>query len=215
MNIITLPVGQLQTNCYIVIDRQTSKALIIDPGDDADYIQRIIADERVKPVGIIATHGHFDHILAATELQLAYNIPFSINAKDEFLVKRMGESARYFTGVSSGPPPKISSHLTPGQKITLSKTNLKVVETPGHTPGSLTLYCETEKIAFVGDLLFADGGIGRTDFSYSSHSKLERSIKKILKLPPETVLLSGHGSETTIANERPFHLILREKNHSH
>lgn len=205
MEIRRLVVGQLQTNCYLSIDRNSRQCLIIDPGDDADYIMRVIADEKVEPERAIATHGHFDHIMAGTELQLAYNIPFAIHAKDEFLVKRMQESARYFTGITAGPPPKITSQLKQGQRLRLGKTSFAVIETPGHTPGSLTLYCEKEKVAFVGDLLFADGGVGRTDFSYSSHKKLESSIRKILKFPPETVLLSGHGPETSVDDERRFH----------
>ena len=205
MNVITLPVGQLQTNCYVVVDRQTSKAFIIDPGDDADYIQRIITDEGVKPTQIIATHGHFDHILAVTELELAYKIPFSVHPKDEFLINSMQESARYFTGINPGPPPKISNSLKQGQKIALGKAQFTIIETPGHTPGSICLYCKTENVVFVGDLLFADGGVGRTDFSYSNTENLHHSLKMILTLPGKTVVLSGHGPETTISKEREYH----------
>ncbi len=205
MNIIILPVGQLSTNCYLVIDRKVKQCLIIDPGDDADYIQRVVADEGVKPLQIIATHAHFDHILAATELQLAYNIPFTLHKKDEFLLKRMQDSARYFTGVNAGPPPKISGYLKAKQMVRLGNTSFSIIETPGHTPGSITLYCRKEKLAFVGDLLFAEGGVGRTDFSYSSFNNLKRSIQKILKLSPGTLLLPGHGPQTTVSAERKYH----------
>ena len=205
MDIKKLVVGQLQTNCYLAIDRISKQCLIIDPGDDADYIQRIILDEGVKPGGIIATHGHFDHILAATELQLNYRLPLWIHPKDIFLVRRMRETARHFIGITSGPPPNITRSLKAGQKIPVGEANLLVIDTPGHTPGSITLYSKKEKLAFVGDLIFSDGGVGRTDFSYSSFGALQKSITKILRLPSETVLLCGHGPETTVAAQRPFH----------
>lgn len=205
IKIHTVVVGRLQTNCYLVIDKNLSKSIIIDPGDDADYIIRIIGDEKVTPTKIIATHGHFDHIMAATELQLAYNIPLLIHKKDEFLVKRMNQTAHFFTGLESDPAPKIRDHLKEGQKIKLGKESFRVLTTPGHTPGCISLYSKKEKVAFVGDLIFAYGGTGRTDFSYSNTRELDRSIAKILKLPKQTVVLSGHGPETTIADERAYH----------
>src|SRR3990172_979126 len=104
-----LSVGQLQTNCYLV--KEVGKCVIIDPGDDADYIQRIIADENLIPTKIIATHGHFDHILAVYELKLAYNIPFLMSKYDEFLLKRMSSSAKKFTKITTGLPPKVDNYL--------------------------------------------------------------------------------------------------------
>jgi glyoxylase-like metal-dependent hydrolase (beta-lactamase superfamily II) len=190
-----------------VFDKETFEALIIDPGDDADYITRILSDEKLKPTKIIATHGHFDHLMAATELQLAYNIPFLIHEKDKFLVKRLNETARYFTGVKAGPPPKINKYLKKGEKIKLGDLSFKIIETPGHTPGSLSLYSRKEKLAFVGDLIFANGGVGRTDFSYSKTIDLQASVNKILKLPKDTMILAGHGPGTTVAEERRFHRV--------
>lgn len=203
-DIVTLQVGQLQTNCYLVIDKKSNKALIIDPGDDADYIERIIADRNCKPVKIIATHGHFDHILAVTELKLAYKIPFLIHKKDEFLVGRMQDSAIHFLGISVDPPPPIDGFIT--QKvITIGESKLQVIETPGHTPGSICLYSKNDNVLIVGDLIFADGGVGRTDFSYSDHEELKNSLAKIFKLPPETKILPGHGVSSTISQESKFH----------
>lgn len=207
MKIRNIVVGRLQTNCYLVIAEETSEALIIDPGDDADYIIRIITDEKVTPKKILATHGHFDHITAATELQLAYNIPFLIHKKDEFLVRRLSETARYFTGAETGPPPKINGYLKNEQIIRLSKTSFITIGSPGHTPGSLCLYNKKENVLIAGDLIFAGGGIGRSDFSYSSSKDLEASIAKILKLPKNTAVYSGHGPETSIANEHAFHKV--------
>ena len=200
LKIRRLPVGQLQTNCYLV--NAGEHAIIIDPGDDADYIQRIISDLEVKPTQIIATHGHYDHILAAGELKLAYSIPYLMHKKDVFLLKRMRSSARHFSGISAGPEPKVDKYLDEGGKLTLNNQLLTVIETPGHTPGSVSLYAKSAKSVFVGDTIFAGGGVGRTDFDYSSLSDLQKSIKRLLKLPAATVVYCGHGEETTIGNFR-------------
>lgn len=204
MRIRSLIVGRLQSNCYLIFD-DTTEATIIDPGDDADYIIRIIADEGATPTKIIATHGHFDHIMAATELQLAYSIPFLIHKKDKFLVKRMNDTALYFTGIDGGPPPKIDGYLKDGQRIKIGDSSFAIIETPGHTPGSISLYNKKESVLIAGDLIFAGGGVGRTDFSYSSPEDLQASLSKILKLSKATTMYSGHGPKTTIENERSFH----------
>ena len=206
LQIEQLQVGALQTNCYLVI-ADTGQLLIVDPGDDADYIMRRIADIKGEPTAIVATHGHFDHLMAAYELQVNYGIHFLIHKKDEFLVRAMRESARHFLKVDAGPVPNIDNHLQDGDNITLGKTEMKVIETPGHTPGSVALWSKEASMAFVGDLLFAQGAVGRTDFSYSSPKKLERSLQEILKLPPETALFTGHGLATTVSTERKHHKV--------
>lgn len=203
--IITLVVGQMQENCYLVFDSETLKTIIIDPGDDADYIERIIADNRLVPQLIIATHGHFDHIMAVTELKLAYNIPFKIHKNDEFLVKNMQNSAKHFLGVVADPPPIIDAFLNPKSGIKIGSIKLEIIETPGHTPGSCCFYSKKENILFTGDLLFAVGGVGRTDFSYSETKLLEESLKKIFKLPSETTIYPGHGGSSTLKEEISYH----------
>ncbi len=205
MKIITLKVGQLKTNCYLVFDEKTKECLIIDPGDDADYIMRIISDEELKPVKIIATHGHFDHVLAVTELKLAYNIPFLMHKDDEFLLARMNSSAKYFLGIESKvPAPKVDKYLNDKHKLTINHYSLTILHTPGHTPGCITLHSAIHSVAFVGDLVFAEGAVGRTDFSYSSHADLQKSIEKILKLPDDTKLYCGHGEATIVKDIKPL-----------
>jgi len=142
---------------------------------------------------IVATHGHFDHIMVAYALQLAYNIPFYIHEDDIFLLGHMQSSAKHYLGLKSVDPPP---------KPTIIK-NLPFIHTPGHTPGSICLKFGDALI--VGDTIFADGAVGRTDFSYSEPLKLAPSISKILAYPNETRLLSGHGNETTIKNELRYH----------
>src|SRR3972149_7292380 len=155
LRILTL--GQLQTNCYLVFDHQNGEGLIIDPGDDADYIIRIIVEEKIKPLKILATHGHFDHLLAATELKLAYGIPLLIHQEDEFLVKNINRSAQYFLQTEKlPPPPTVDGFLKEGQKISFGKYRLVILETPGHTPGSICFHLEKAGILFCGDTIFKD-----------------------------------------------------------
>lgn len=201
LEIITLVVGQMQENCYLVYDSKSLETVIIDPGDDADYIERIISDNKLVPHLIIATHGHFDHIMAVLELKLAYNIPFSIHKNDIFLLKNMQSSAKHFLGITTDPAPIADLHLVHNAKVKIGKSYLQIVETPGHTPGSICLYSKNDNLLFTGDLLFADGGVGRTDFSYSDKEKLEKSIQKIFKLPAKTQILPGHGRSSILKIE--------------
>lgn len=198
LTIKCLPVGQLKTNCYLVISE--GRCIIIDPGDDADFIQRIITDEDVVPLKIIATHGHFDHILAAGELKLAYGIPFLMHKEDEFLLSRMKSSALHFSGIRADFHPKVDEYLREKSKIRITyHESLLTIHTPGHTPGSISLYSKVAKSIFVGDVIFDGGVVGRTDFAYSSSKDLKKSVAKILKLPLKTKVYSGHGDETTIS----------------
>jgi len=196
LKIKKLVVGQLQTNCYVVFDNLIKKALIIDPGDDADYIARSISDLELEPEAIVATHGHFDHILAATELKLNYKIPFLIHKADEFLLKRMRSSAKHFAGIKADPPPKVDRYLQDKEKLVIGHLSFDIMHTPGHTPGSISLYARDHKALFVGDTLFAQGAVGRTDFSYSDKDELGRSINKLLAKGGGAAIYPGHGDKT-------------------
>lgn len=201
-----LVLGQLETNCYLVYDRQTLSTLIIDPADDADFISSKIANLRLKPIQIIATHGHFDHILAAYELQQAYQIPFSISHKDKFLVDRAVETAHYYLKQNIDFfKPEINQDLHKVKDINFFDIKLTVIITPGHTPGSICLYNNDYEWLFCGDTLFADGGRGRTDFDYSSSDKLHHSIQTLLQLPGSTTLFPGHGRSSTIKEELNYY----------
>lgn len=201
MNIKSLRVGEMAANCYIIYEN--GKAIVVDPGDSADYIMNVLNDLDVKPSMIIATHCHFDHIMAATELKLAFNIPFGVNKKDEFLLKRMRETAKHFLGHDPGPAPKPDLYLKNGDTIT-KNLKVKIIETPGHTPGSVSLYLTASNAAgklgalIVGDLIFADGTEGETHHEYSNKNDLDNSINKIFELPDDTIIYSGHGEATTV-----------------
>lgn len=206
LQIVRLPVGSLCANAYFVIDAQSLEALIIDPGDDGEYLLEKISQGKIKPQLILATHGHFDHIMAVLELKMALHLPFWLHQKDEFLVKRLRSSAKHWLGIDVGNGPKVDKYLSTKTFIKLGKTRFQIIETPGHTPGSISLYSREEKIVFVGDLLFAGGSVGRTDFVYSSPVDLRNSIKKILKLPEKTVIYPGHGQKTSVEKEKKFFL---------
>jgi hydroxyacylglutathione hydrolase len=200
-----LVVGQMAGNCYIVSDPSSKKAIIIDPGDDAGFIAEHIAAAGAAPVAIIATHGHFDHILAAGELQAMFRIPFCVHADDVFLVSAMQKSASYFLGRTVIElPPRPTRKLRDGECMQLGKTRCTVVATPGHTPGGISLSVG-EHMIFVGDTMFADGGVGRVDFSYSDGQALKQSVCRILSFAKDTMLYPGHGEETTVAQELRYH----------
>lgn len=209
MKVETLIVGQLNTNCYLVFDEDSRQTFIIDPGDDGDYIIRKIHDLDLKPQAILATHAHFDHILAATELKLALKIPFYLHKNDLPILKRTQSTAKYFTGLSADPPIFPDKFLKDSQILKLEDLSFRVIETPGHTQGSVTFFvCDRiEKMLciFVGDLLFAGGSHGRTDLEGGNYQKLKNSIKKILSFPPKTIIYPGHGKATTVEKERKFY----------
>lgn len=201
MDIQTFIVGQMATNCYIVTN--FGESIIIDPGDDAEYI---ISHCETKPFMVVATHGHFDHVMAACALQLAYNIPFVMHEADTFLIKNMQASAKHFLKLPHvDPPPNISKFITGGDKV----GDLTVIHTPGHTPGSMCLYSKKENILFAGDTIFAGGAVGRTDHEYSNTSALTRSVQTILSLPPETKLFCGHGEGSTVGRELSYHRMVQ------
>lgn len=205
--ITKLVVGQMQENCYLIQDKETVQTIIVDPGDDGTYITDQLTKLSAIPVMIVATHGHFDHIMAAYELQVNFNIPFFIHPDDVFLLERMRESAKHFLGIDSvDPPPQNPQKLVAGQSIMLGKTTIQVLHTPGHTPGSVCLHMGDDAL-FVGDTIFAGGSVGRTDFQYSNHTKLMSSIQTILSYPNHVILYPGHGDDTIVEKERIFHTV--------
>lgn len=202
LQIERLIVGQMSTNCYLLSDPNSREILIIDPGDDADYIERIIADKGFKVTAIMSTHGHFDHCLSVYELKLAYNVPFFLHSKDRFLLSGMRKSAKKYIGVDTDPPPVVEKYLKDSDEIGLGKFKFVIMHTPGHTPGSICIYDKKSNFLITGDLIFADGGVGRTDFSYSDPKLLKKSLGIIFRLPTDTVIYPGHGDQTTLYKEK-------------
>ncbi len=194
MRVETLAVGSLATNCHLAINH--GEVLVIDPGDEGDFISQKILEWKLKPVGIIFTHGHFDHVLGAFEVKLNFGVPICLHRADLEIYHQATKSARFWSGSKERLLSQIDRFLEEGDRV----LGLRVIETPGHTPGSISLYYAHDKILFSGDTLFKQG-IGRTDHRYSSALKLQESLEKLFKLPPDTQVYPGHGELTTIGSE--------------
>lgn len=184
-------VGEMQSNCYLL--ENNNHCIIIDPGDDADYITSKIIELRLKPNFIVSTHGHFDHNMASFEISQNFNIPFYISDKDTFLIKRMRATARHWFKRNDILLPQINT--IESRLLKLGNLNIKVIEIPGHTPGSLAYYIEKSGIMFAGDLLFKGGGLGRIDFEYSNKEDFKNSLKNVLSYPSNTLIYPGHGEK--------------------
>jgi glyoxylase-like metal-dependent hydrolase (beta-lactamase superfamily II) len=193
MQIETLKLGQLDTNCYLAWCEKNDEAIIIDPADEGGFISEKILELNLKPVAIILTHGHFDHILGLLELKLNFpETPIMVHEADLFLIESVQKRAQHWLKMQVNPAPKIDKLLKEGDQIKFGQEVLTVLHTPGHTPGSICLY--SDLVMFTGDTLFRDGAIGRTDLSYSSPKKIQLSLKKIKKLPGSRQMYSGHGT---------------------
>jgi hydroxyacylglutathione hydrolase len=211
MEIKTLSLGPLQTNCYLVWCPETLEAIIIDPADEADFITQEIISLKLIPKYIVLTHGHFDHVLGVLELKLNFNIPILLHKKDLPLYKQTQNSAQYWLKRQVDPTPPPDTFIKQKDQIKFGKQTLTVIETPGHTPGSICLYTQSNRfvtgnisqpILFSGDTLFKNG-IGRTDFKYSRPPDMKSSLKTLAKLPKNTTVYPGHEGQTTIAQESP------------
>ncbi|MBI3287808.1 MAG: MBL fold metallo-hydrolase [Chloroflexi bacterium] len=209
MKVATLVLGLLQTNCYLVWDEATKRAVVIDPAAEAHQITSRAKAEGIQIVRILATHAHFDHVLGAAELSQATGAPFSIHRDDEPILLAMQERAAAFLGLHVGSPPKVDGYLKEGDEVELgTQPLLRVIHTPGHSPGSISLFDGRER-AFVGDVLFA-GSIGRTDLPGGSYEALLRSIQeKLVPLGSDVVVYPGHGPSTTIAREQQYNPFLQ------
>lgn len=203
MRIETLILGELKTNCYLLIERD--RCLLIDPADSADFILEKIVRENLTLMGILATHGHFDHILCVGEIQLSLPVPLYIDKNDDFLVKRLNKTAAHFLGYDpTAVEPLKKTYFPDGDEdIGMDPFSFRLIHVPGHTPGSVAFYFPREQAIFTGDTLFKDA-IGRTDLSYSDKKELRNSLAKLWKLPEETFVYSGHGEETTIGESAPL-----------
>lgn len=198
MKVLIYNLGELQTNVYLTVCEKTKECLIIDPADDANFIVEKVLQLQLKPTLIVATHGHFDHILAANELQMAFKIPFVIHKDDEKIVSYMNKSAQWWLKRRIvEQPPKINKFLEEGQKVKVGNESLAVLYTPGHTPGGVCLYNSKEKIIFTGDTLFSQA-VGRSDLSYGSLRDLRKSLLLLTKKLSGFTAYPGHGKSFII-----------------
>jgi len=194
----SLVVGRLQTNCFIV--QSQAEAIIVDPGDEPERILRFIKDINATPTRIVATHTHFDHVLGVDGVRKATKTPFMIHRDDLPMLESMQSRVRQIMGFEVPPPPKVDGYLKDGESLNLGDETIRVLHTPGHSPGSISL--SGDGYVLTGDALF-NQSIGRTDLPGGDLETLVRSIReRLFKLDDETIVYPGHGPETTIGDEK-------------
>jgi hydroxyacylglutathione hydrolase len=204
-----LPVGPLHCNCSIVGDETTHEAMVIDPGDEIEDILALVRKHQLQVKQIVITHAHIDHVGGAMRLRAATGAPILLNQNDYALLKMLDVQAAWL-GMKS--PGRIEIDQSVGQADVVKAGSLvaNVLHTPGHTEGSICLYFPAEKKLIAGDTLFA-GSIGRTDLPGGSFAKIMGSLHgQVLVLPDDTLVIPGHGPETTIGEERESNPFLQK-----
>jgi len=205
MKIDTLPLGYLGTNCYIVSDEETKCCVIVDPGGEVRKIEAFLIAADLTPAAICLTHGHFDHVLAVPSLKEQYQIPVYGAKADEAFCQHPETTG--FGPLKSQIPFSFDHYVKEGELLTFGNMCFSVIETPGHTPGSVCYYAEKEKVLLSGDTLFKNS-YGRTDFVGGNPEAMEYSLRrKLLLLPDAVQVYPGHMTSTTIGNEKRFNPI--------
>lgn len=205
--------NMLAENCYVVSD-DTHEAVIIDCGvmydDEGTAITQYICNNSLKPVHLLCTHGHFDHCMGNGLIYREFGLKPEAHLEDKFLMEKMAQQTSDILGVALPMEvPPVGRYLTDSDTITFGSHTLRILHTPGHTPGGVTYYCKEENSAFSGDTLFRMS-IGRTDFERGSYEQIVNSLQHVLgTLPPDTKVYPGHGPETTIADEIRYNPYMR------
>ena len=200
MKIEAQQVGELMTNCYIVWDENTKNAAVIDPGDDGAYLSDCLRKEGLNLRLILLTHGHYDHIGGVRELkQTCGTTPEIYMSEKDLHLKPL------FHEPVSLDPDEVTNWKE-GDTVTMDSITFRVMETPGHTPGSVCLICGD--VVFSGDTLF-QGSCGRTDFPGGSWTEMEQSLKRLYELPGDYLVLSGHTGSTSLDRERKTNMFMR------
>lgn len=199
----TLVLGEVSTNCYIIYHQTTKKAVIVDPADNGEYILHKCRELSVTPEAILLTHGHFDHILATKDVQRAFHCKVYAGIEEDRLLR---DPSLNLSGSMGSDQMGINADylVRNGEVLHLIGFDWKVLETPGHTVGSVCYYIEAEDVLISGDTLFAQS-LGRTDLPTGNTREIMDSIlNKLLVLPEDTMVYPGHGEQTTIGFERKY-----------
>jgi hydroxyacylglutathione hydrolase len=205
-------VNPIQENSYLLFD-ETGCCLIADPGfyfqDEKEELTLFISQNNLIPVSLVSTHCHFDHIMGVEFLREKFKIPFTCHKDDIFWLQRAAIQSSVF-GIKMESVSSADRFISGGESICFGNSELEVLHIPGHSPGHIVLYSSTERFLLAGDVLFA-GSIGRTDLQGGNYQQLIRNIiEKLMILPEETVVYSGHGPDTTIGYEKKYNPFLNE-----
>ncbi len=205
MKVSRFVVNRFGVNTYVMWDPATLEAAIVDPGmtepEEREAFEAFIEREHLRPVHLINTHMHLDHIFGNLYIKDKYGLDIKANRADDFLGRTLVEQTQRFHLPVEVKDHGLDIELTDGERLYLGDEPIDILAVPGHSPGSIALYCPESGFVITGDAVFR-GSIGRTDLPGGDFATLVNSIRKrILTLPPETVILPGHGSETTVENE--------------
>ena len=196
--------GSLDCNCSLIYEKNSRRAIVIDPGDDAEALVSLIRDRDLVVTKLVHTHAHFDHIGASAKIKNDLSAPILLHRDDETLYSHLREQGLLF-GISVAPPGKIDCLIEEGYEITLGlRRLLTTIHTPGHSPGSCCFYTEMtgKPLLFAGDTLFYKS-VGRTDLPGGDPYELRKSIKqRLFRLPVESFVVPGHGRTTTLLEEK-------------
>ena len=202
IEIKSMTLGMVATNCYLIINKETKEALLIDPADNALRISNVIEENVCTLKAILLTHGHFDHIMAPNELKKRYNVPVYAHEEEEDVLKQSSLNMSGMIGQIYTTQADI--YVKDGEHLKLAGLDIIVLHTPGHTKGGVCYYLPEEKVLMSGDTLF-HCSIGRTDFPTGSMSQLVRSVKEqLFVLPDDVQVYPGHDSVTSIGYEKQY-----------
>ena len=203
-----LPVGILGCNCSVLGDEVSREAIVIDPGDDVSEIIKILNRNQLTAKMIIITHAHIDHIGGAEKLRASTGAPVYMHEADKMLSDQLALQAAWL-GMETPKDPGIDTPAHEGDIIRVGAIEAHILHTPGHTPGSISIYLPLESKLIAGDTLF-EGSIGRTDLPGGDTAQIGRSIKtKLYTLPEDTIVFPGHGGNTTIGKEKKHNPFVR------
>jgi len=210
MNIKKFTFNPVEVNAIVLWD-DTLECVIIDPAcfypHEEEKLRLFIETLHLIPVGLINTHGHFDHLMGNSFVEKTWGIKSEIHQEDNYLVEQASNQALMF-GMSMPKPPLPVAFFDDGDTITFGNSSLKIIYVPGHSPGSVAFYSEADKLLIAGDIIF-NGSVGRTDLPRGNHEQLITGIKeKLLILDPDTKVYCGHGPETTIGAEKNYNQFL-------
>jgi glyoxylase-like metal-dependent hydrolase (beta-lactamase superfamily II) len=203
-----LELGPLPTNAYLLANEQTREALVVDPGFEPERICAALDEREWTVAAYLITHGHFDHVTALADMVAVRPAPVGIHSADAaWAFSPLTGRFQFFPTPKA--PPRIDRNWQEGQSWTDAGLTYSVIETPGHSPGGVCFYFELQRLLVAGDTLFA-GSIGRLDLPLAEPKAMSGSLRKLMKLPDDVLVLPGHGPATTIGDERAGNPFIRE-----